>query len=308
MKRVFVTGSSGMVGRNLLEHKKAKEFEIFCPTSKEVNILNFDAVSKFILDCKPDFIVHAAGQVGGIQSNLSDPIGYLDKNLLMGRNVLIAAVKNGVKNFINLGSTCIYPRNAKNPLSETSLLTGELEPTNEGYAIAKLVVLKLCSYINQKHPALNYKTVVPCNLYGKYDKFSPTQSHLLPAIIHKIHLAKKNNDEKVVIWGNGSARREFMFAGDFCSAIWKCLEDIERVPDVFNCGVGHDFSINEYYEAVANVVGWKGDFIHDLSKPVGMQQKLADITLQKKWGWYAETSLEQGIFQTYKYYQEGVNL
>ena len=308
MLRVLVTGSTGMVGKNLLDHASAQKFNVLAPSSLELDLCNYELVLDYITRTKPSVVVHAAGRVGGIQANINEPVAFLDDNLLIGRNVVIAALNAGVRNFINLGSTCMYPRNVQNPLREDLILTGELEPTNEGYALAKVVVAKLCEYITKQNPALHYKTIVPCNLYGLYDKFSPDNSHLVPAIIHKIHEAKETGNETVEIWGDGQARREFMYAGDLADAIWRSVEEIKSLPNIFNCGLGYDYSVNEYYEAAAEVIGWKGTFTHLLDKPVGMKQKLADISRQKIWGWSPTTSLKHGLELTYQHYLTRSNL
>ncbi len=304
MKKVLITGGSGMVGRNLLEDENAKYFQIFAPSSNELDLKNFSLVSTYLNSIKPDFIIHAAGKVGGIQANIDDPIAFFDDNLSIGRNIIMGAFNSGIKKFINLASTCIYPREAKNPLSEYEILKGELEPTNEGYALAKIAALKLCQYISQQNLDMQYKTIIPCNLYGRHDNFTPPNSHLLPAIIHKVHQAKINNRRIVEIWGDGTARREFMYAGDLSSAVWKALIEIDLMPDLFNCGLGYDYTINEYYSEVANVIGWNGDFVHDLNKPIGMSQKLSNVSKQKNWGWVPSTSLKEGITNTYSFYLE----
>ena len=305
MKRILITGASGMVGQNLLAHQAATGHHILCPSSKQLNLKDFNAVHNYLAAEKPDFIIHAAGKVGGIQANMADPISFLDDNLIIGRNLVLAARDAGIKNFLNLGSTCMYPRNAKNPLVEDSILAGELEPTNEGYALAKIMVDRLCQYISRQHQVLNYKTIIPCNLYGPFDKFSPENSHLVPAIIHKIHIAKMQGQQTVDIWGDGTVRREFMYAGDLADAIWKAVSDFDAAPNIFNCGLGHDYSVNEYYQAAARMIGWNGEFIHLLDKPVGMKQKLADVSRQKYWGWTPSTSLEDGLAKTYEFYLSG---
>jgi GDP-L-fucose synthase len=224
------------------------------------------------------------------------------ENVDMGRNVLLASHNAGIKKIINLSSSCMYPRNAKNPLTEDLILTGGLEPTNEGYALAKILTLRLGEYINKENEQFNCKTLIPCNLYGRFDKFDPDRSHLIPAIIHKIHQAKINHVGTVEIWGDGSARREFMYAGDLADAVIRSLITFDEVPSIMNLGLGYDFTINEYYESVASVVGWHGRFIHDLSRPVGMQQKLVSTALQEKWGWTPSTSIRDGIQNTYDFY------
>lgn len=294
-----------MVGQNLLAHQAATRHHILCPNSKQLNLKDFNVVHNYLVAEKPDFIIHAAGKVGGIQANMADPISFLDDNLIIGRNLVLAARDAGIKNFLNLGSTCMYPRNAKNPLVEDSILAGELEPTNEGYALAKIMVDRLCQYISRQNQDLNYKTIIPCNLYGPFDKFSPENSHLVPAIIHKIHIAKMQGQQTVDIWGDGTVRREFMYAGDLADAIWKAVSDFDAAPNIFNCGLGYDYSVNEYYQVAARMIGWNGEFIHLLDKPVGMKQKLADVSRQKYWGWTPSTSLEDGLAKTYEFYLSG---
>lgn len=299
---ILLTGGAGMVGRNIQEHPRAGGWEIVAPSSAELDLTDAAATHAFVADVKPDLVVHCAGQVGGIQANMAQPVAFLERNVTVGRNILMSAYQAGVKRVLNLASTCMYPRAAPNPLTEDMILTGELEPTNEGYAIAKIMATRLCQYINREDPEARYKTLIPCNLYGRHDKFNPKHSHLLPAIIHKIHNAKTEGHAEVEIWGAGTARREFMYAGDLADAVLRAANDIDRIPEVMNIGLGYDYTINDYYSAVAEVIGWKGEFIHDLSKPVGMMQKLTDSTRQTVWGWSPPTSLADGIAKTYKFY------
>ena len=184
--KILLTGSSGMVGRNISEHASAKDHEILTPSSQELNLLDGDSVSAYIKFCKPDIVIHAAGIVGGIQANISNPIRFFVNNIQMGLNIVMASRSCGVDKFMNLGTSCMYPRNAVNPLTEEIIAKGALEPTNEGYALAKVSITKLCEYINREDNSYFYKTVIPCNLYGKYDKFDPDQSHMIPAVIRKI--------------------------------------------------------------------------------------------------------------------------
>ena len=304
MQRLFLTGGSGMVGQNVRAHKSAKDWEILAPTSVELDLTDQKAVFAYIKKHKPDVVVHAAGRVGGIQANIANPVDFLDSNNVIGRNVIMGAWTEGVRNLINLGSTCMYPAAAPNPLSEDMILTGPLEATNEGYALAKIMAMRLCHYISQEDPKARFKTLIPCNLFGPYDKFDPQYSHLLPAIIHKVHEAKIEGAPNVEIWGNGKARREFMYAPDLADAVLRAATDIEICPELINIGFGHDFTINEYYSEVADVIGWDGEFIHDLTRPVGMNQKLCDTSRATEWGWSAPTSLRVGIEETYKFYLE----
>lgn len=291
-----------MVGRNIVEYKKSQNYTILTPISKELDLLNRENIDNYIRENEPDIVIHCAGIVGGIQANMKNPVNFLVNNSLMGINIIMASYEAGIKKFINMSSSCMYPKNAKNPLEENLILKGELEPTNEGYAIAKVTSTRLCEYINRENPKFKYKTIIPCNLYGKYDKFDPKHSHMLPAVIKKIHEAKANDLKHIDIWGDGKARREFMYAEDLADFIYYALENFDEMPQNINVGLGHDYTINEYYQTIANVIGFKGDFIHDLSKPVGMKQKLIDDKKLQEFSWKYKTSLENGIKKTYEYY------
>ena len=218
--KIFLTGGTGMVGRNILEHPSSKGYQFIAPTSQQLNLLDRDAVRVFLSKEMPDLIIHSAGLVGGIQANIKSPVDFLLKNTDMGLNVISCAASVGIENLINLGSSCMYPRNAHNPLGENLILQGELEPTNEGYALAKIVTARFCEYVGREAPAKNYKTLIPCNLYGAHDKYGEANSHLIPAVIRKIHEAKLTGSETVSIWGDGSARREFMTAKDLADFIY----------------------------------------------------------------------------------------
>lgn len=300
--KILLTGGTGMVGKNILEHSLADKFYFLSPTSAELNLRDFSSVEKYISHHSPEFIIHAAGMVGGIQANIANPVDFLVHNTDLGRNVILAARNAGIKKVLNLSSSCMYPREAPNPLAEDLILKGELEPTNEGYALAKIFTLRLCEYVHKEDPTFQYKTFIPCNLYGRFDKFNPKHSHLIPAIIHKVYQAKKLNEKTVEIWGDGTVRREFMYAGDLADAIFKAVLSFERVPYLMNLGIGTDYSINDYYQAVAKTVGWDGQFIYDLTKPVGMKQKMVSIERQKIWGWSPTTPLEDGIKKSFDFY------
>jgi len=304
--RIFLTGGRGMVGRNFLEHHKAQKHQIIAPTSSELDLSNMQAVNDFVCDQSIDFVVHAAGRVGGIQANIKDPVSFLVDNMDIGRNVILASRNAGIKHLLNIGSSCMYPRNAPNPLKEESILSGELEPTNEGYALAKIVATRLCEYIHKEDSSFLYKTIIPCNIYGRYDKFDPQHSHLIPAIIHKLHDAKINNKPTVAIWGTGQVRREFMYAEDLADCIWTTTSNFSDTPAVYNCGLGHDYSVTEYYEAVARVVGYTGSFTFDFDKPEGIRQKLVNIDRIQQMGWASRTTLEEGIAKTYEYYLDKI--
>ena len=300
--RLLLTGGSGMVAKNIRAHPMAEEWDILAPSHADLDLRNAAALAGWMESNRPDAVIHAAGRVGGIQANIAQPVEFLIQNLDIARNVILSSRTAGISRLINLASSCMYPHAAPNPLREELILQGELEPTNEGYALAKIVSTRLCQYIRREQPDLHYKTLIPCNLYGRYDNFSPERSHLIPAIIHKVHQAKVSGAPSVEIWGDGTARREFMYAADMADAALHALDDIEHLPDLMNIGMGNDHSINEYYAAVAKAVGWSGKFTHDLNRPVGMKQKLVSIERQKLWGWSAATNLNDGIHQAYAFY------
>lgn len=300
--KILLTGAGGMVGRNILEHPSISDFEMLAPRSNELNLLDLNALQAYLKQHQPDMVIHAAGKVGGIQANMREPVSFLMENLDMGRNIVWGARQAGIKRLINLGSSCMYPRNHKEPLSEELVLQGELEPTNEGYALAKIVTARLCDYIVREDASFQYKTLIPCNLFGLYDKFDSAHSHLLPAIIHKVHLAKQTSQQTVEIWGDGNARREFMYAGDFADAVITAVNNFETLPTYMNVGVGNDFTINEYYQVVASVMGYSGNFTHNLTKSVGMARKLVSVERQLDWGWHAKSNLRIGVEKTYAFY------
>ncbi len=303
-KRVLLTGSTGMVGQNLLENPDFLENDITTPLRDDLDLLDADAVESFIQETKPEVVVHVAGRVGGIAANLANQASFLFENLSMGMNLMRACADLEHVQFLNLASSCVYPREAENPLREDLLFTGPLEPTNEGYALAKLAVLRMGEFLDDKNPGFRCVSLLPCNLYGRWDHFEPERSHLIAAIVCKLHDAKLRGLEEVDIWGDGTVRREFMFASDLADFLVLALREFEDLPPRVNVGCGQDHSVNEYYEAVRDVVGYSGRFTHDLSRPVGMRQKLVDIEAQSLLGWKPSTSLNEGIANTYKFFLE----
>ena len=307
IKTILITGGSGMVGKNFIECDKGKNYNIIAPTRKELNLLDFNKVNTFLSKQKPDLIVHAAGKVGGIQANINEPLSFLVENTEIGKNVVLAAKKQNIKNLINISSSCVYPKNMDVALKEDFVLQGPLEPTNEGYALAKIFVHKLCSYINNDNKKLKYKTIIPCNLFGRYDDFNLKTGHLLPNIINKIHDAKLHNKNKVIIWGDGSVRREFMYVGDLIDCLYYSIENFFEMPEVMNVGIGKDFTVLDYYHLIAKSFNWEGVFDFDMSKPVGQKQKLVCIKRLNNFGWKSKTSLKKAIDETIKFYLESYN-
>lgn len=300
--KLLLTGAHGMVGRNLQEHAAANGYDMLTPRRAELDLTNFAETIAYLQAHRPDVVVHAAGKVGGIQANIEAPVAFLLDNLDMGRNIVWASRQTGVTRLLNLGSSCMYPRGHNEPLTEEMVLTGELEPTNEGYAIAKVATARLCDYIVREDASFQYKTLIPCNLYGRFDSFAPQNSHLLPAIIQKLHVAVQTGATEVEIWGDGTARREFMYAGDLADAVFSAVERFDSLPQYMNVGLGYDYTISQYYEAAADVLGYSGNFVHNLNRPVGMARKLVSVARQRAWGWSAHNSLVEGITKTYDYY------
>ena len=305
-KIILLTGGSGMVGSNIIKHNFSQNYKILSPTSSDLNLLNYKDLEDYIKFNKPELVIHAAGIVGGIIANINYPVKFLVDNMQMGLNILMASKTQKVKKFINFSSSCMYPKNARNPLLEDSILKGELESTNEGYALSKITSTRLCEYISREDSSFLYKTVIPCNLYGKYDDFSYENSHMIPGVIKKIHDAKNKNLEFVNIWGDGLARREFMYAADIADFIYYAVENFNKMPQNINVGLGLDYSIIEYYKIIADVIGYKGKFNHDMTKPTGMKRKLIDDQRLSEFGWSHQTSLETGIKETYKYFLDEV--
>ena len=229
--KILVTGSSGTVGSAFISHAEAHNHELLTPRRSDLNLLHYESVLTYLEQFRPQAIVHCAGLVGGIQKNIEEPHAFLNENLQMGFNLVNAAQEVKIFKLLNLSSSCVYPNDRDVPLKESDILTGPLEPTNQAYALAKLCVQQLCTYIRQAEPLLNYKTLIPCNIYGPVDDFSPTHSHLVPAAMRKVHHAVMTGRSVVEIWGDGTARREFMFSEDLADAMWFCLDRLHLLPD-----------------------------------------------------------------------------
>ncbi len=294
---ILLTGGTGLVGSNIREYnEKNKNYNLLTPSHEEMDLLDRNAIVEFFENNEFDYVIHAAGVVGGIHTNMANLASFMHDNMIMGFNLLSVAQQFGIKNVLNFATSCMYPADAVSPIPEEMILNGELHPSNEGYAIAKSAIAKYCEFIGY-----NYKTVIPCNLYGKYDKFHPDLSHMLPAAIRKIHLAKVNNDP-VEIWGTGIAYREFMYAQDVADFTFYALENMDNMPQYINLGLEEDCTIRDLYKIAAKVIGYEGEFVYDTSKPVGVLRKKSDITKLENFGWKSGYSLEQGIKETYDYF------
>lgn len=300
--KIYVTGHTGLLGSSVVRSLNALGYSnLLLKTKSEIDLTDAGAVNELMASESPDVVIHLAGKVGGIQANIEDPVGFLVENLKINNNVICSALEADVRYMLYTGSSCMYPKDFKNPLVEEYLLAAPLEPTNEGYALAKITGGKLCEYCNKQY-GVDYKTLIPCNLYGPGDHFTPGSSHLIAAIIDKIHKAKASGEGTIEIWGDGSARREFLFVDDFAGFICECLGFIYGLPNYLNVGYGKDHSVLEYYTIAAEALGYEGEFEFDDSKPVGMAVKLLDSSRAYGYGWRPKTTPMEGIMKTYDYY------
>lgn len=300
--KVFVAGHRGMVGSAIVRRLRSAGHEhIITRTRQELDLLNQQAVQEFMQAEKPDYTFVAAAKVGGIQANNTYRADFIYQNLMIEANLIHAAHLANVQRMMFLGSSCIYPKLAPQPLKESSLLTGELEPTNEPYAIAKIAGIKLCESYNQQY-GRQYISVMPTNLYGINDNYDLNNSHVLPALIRKAHEAAQRGDKSLVVWGTGTPMREFLYADDLADACVYLMDQGYDGP-LINIGSGTDVTIRQLAETVVKVVGFKGDLAFDTSKPDGTPRKLMDVSRLTDLGWRAKTSLEDGIRFAYQDYQ-----
>ena len=315
--KIFITGHKGMVGSSLFKFFKKKKFgKLLFASRSKLNLENFSKVDNFLKKNKPAVIINCAGKVGGILANSSYPTEFLNENILIQTNLIKSAYKNKVPHFINLGSSCIYPKYSKQPIKEKYLLSGSLEKTNEAYAIAKIVGLKLCEYYNKQFKT-SYLTLMPCNLYGPNDNFDLQNSHFIPALIRKIIKAKKIKSKTVEIWGTGNPKREVMYVDDLASAIYfivnkkvrndkKLLKYLNK-NSLINVGSGKEYSIKEFAKKVAKAVDCKLRFKFNKSFPDGTLRKILDTSLINKLGWRSKISLAQGLNYTIDWYNKEHN-
>tara|TARA_B100000780_G_scaffold81532_1_gene55650 strand:+ start:525 stop:1463 length:939 start_codon:yes stop_codon:yes gene_type:complete len=299
--KIYVAGHNGLVGSAILRKLKIKGFKnVIFRSKKQLDLKNQTNVLKFLKRNKPDFIFIAAAKVGGIYSNNKYKAEYIYDNLIIQSNLIHSAYLSGVKNLIFLGSSCIYPRNCKQPIKESYLLTGKLEETNDSYAIAKIAGIKMCESYNAQYKT-NYKCLMPTNTFGPNDNYDTMNSHFFPALIKKIHNLKMQNKEKLTLWGNGFAKREVIYVNDLADACIYFMN--KKIKETFiNIGSGKDYSIKQYARIIINnIIPEKNIKIeYDLSKPNGTPRKILDIKLTSKYGWKAKTNLNQAILETYR--------
>jgi GDP-L-fucose synthase len=300
---IYVAGHRGLVGSAVLRNLEKNGYQkILVRTRQQLDLRNRKNVRKFFFATRPQAVIVAAAKVGGIKANSDYPVEFLLENLQIQNNLISASYESGVKKLLFLGSSCIYPKLAPQPIQEESLLTGSLEPTNEPYAIAKIAGIKLSQAYAREYGA-NFISVMPTNLYGPGDNFDLTTSHVLPALLRKVHQAKLRNEKQVVLWGTGKARREFLHADDLADALRFLIECYDS-PEIINVGCGEDVTIRELAEIILEVVGFEAKLVFDPTKPDGTPRKLLDITRLKKLGWKPRISLRDGIRQTYEWFLE----
>ncbi|MFP6900291.1 MAG: GDP-L-fucose synthase [Opitutales bacterium] len=301
-ERIFVAGHRGMVGSAVLRHLQLeKQVEVITRSRAELDLCDGSAVAGFFAEEKPDAVVMAAARVGGIHANDTYSGEFIYENLAISLNATHAAWQHGVPRLLNLGSSCIYPREASQPMSEEALLTGPLEPTNEAYAVAKIAALKLCSYYRKQYGVL-FHSAMPTNLYGAGDNYHPENSHVLPALLRRMHEAKEANSPQVVIWGTGNPFREFLHVDDLAQAVLHLLR-LDDPPDWVNVGSGNEVSIRELAERIKDIVGYEGELVFDPSKPDGPPRKLMDSSLLLSTGWESTITLAEGLGRTYADFQ-----
>lgn len=301
--KIYVAGHRGLVGSAIVRNLEERGYtNIICRTHKELDLTRQADVEKFFAEEKPEYVFLAAAKVGGIQANNTRPAEFIYENLMIESNIIHSAYKYRVKKLLFLGSSCIYPKFANQPIKEEYLLTGELEPTNEAYAIAKITGIELCKFYRRQY-GCDFISAMPTNLYGINDNFDLETSHVLPALIRKFHEAKINNQEEVVMWGTGKPLREFMYVDDLADALVHLMVNYSDEIHV-NMGTGKDLSIGELAQIVKEVVGYEGKIVNDLSKPDGTPRKLLDVSRLEATGWKYKTELREGIEKVYKWYLE----
>jgi len=315
-KKIFITGHKGMVGSALVNYLNKRGVKsLIIATKKKLDLLNERKVEKFIKISKPDVIINCAGKVGGILANSTYPVEFLHQNIMIQMNLINGAYKNNIEHFINLGSSCIYPKKAKQPIKEEYLLSDYLEKSNEAYALAKIVGLKYCEFYNQQH-GTSYFTLMPCNLYGPNDNFNLKNSHFIPALIKKIVNSTNTKNSKIEIWGTGKPKREVMYVDDLARAIYfvlikkmtkdKNLSKIIKRNSVINVGSGNEFTIRQFAKIICDLSYKKSNLVFNKKYPDGTMRKMLDNKIMRKLGWAPKISLKQGLSKTIEWYKKNI--
>lgn len=313
--KIYIAGHRGLVGSAVLRNLESKGFNnLLTKSHKDLDLTNQTKVKNFFNKEKPDYVILAAAKVGGIYANNTYPADFIYKNTMIETNIIHSAYENKVKRLLFLGSTCIYPKEIEQPMREDALLSNKLEPTNEPYALSKILGIKLCESYNRQH-GTDFRSVMPTNLYGINDNFDPENSHVIPGLMQRFHNAKINNDNEVMVWGTGNAMREFLFVDDMAEAslfvlsIDKEIYDDNTLPMIshINVGSGKDITIKELAEIMKEVVGFEGKISFDNTKPDGSPRKLIDVSRLSKMGWKNSTSLREGLELTYNWYKNNLD-
>lgn len=308
--KIYVAGHRGLVGSAITRELEAEGFvNLLTRTHKDLDLTDSKAVAEFFEAEKPDYVILSAAKVGGIQGNNTYPVEFFTENMKIQLNVIENAFKNGVKKLLFLGSSCIYPKNAPQPMKEEYLLSSELEKTNEMYALAKISGLKLCASYNREY-GTDYISVMPCNLYGLNDNYDLKNAHVLPMLVRRFHEAKEAGLKEVTVWGTGTPLREFMYAGDLAKAVVYLMQNksAKEIGEFINIGTGTEVTILELAQMIKKVVGFDGEIVFDTTKPDGTMRKMMDVSRINSLGWKAETSLEQGIEIVYRDFLCGKNI
>ncbi len=306
--KILITGSEGMVGKNLINKLESLGYiNLILPSKKDLDLREREKVFGYFSKVKPKYVFHLAARVGGIKANMENPVEFLRDNLLLNTNILDASYSYKVKKLINLGSSCIYPKECSQPMREESLLSGKFEPTNEGYAISKVSSLKLCEFYNKEY-GTNFISLMPPNMYGRFEKFDGKTSHVLASLLKKFRESKVDKKGFVSVWGDGTAKREFLYAKDMAEILIFSMNKINS-GDLYesgflNCGSSEEISIGNLARLIKKVVGFEGEILFDDSKPIGMKRKMLDSSRFLSFGFNKFTSLKEGIKETYTWYKE----
>lgn len=306
--KVLLTGGNGMLGTSIRAEwaAGAPVGDLIPVTRNDADLMDAQATRRMVERIAPDVVIHAAARVGGIAANIENPTGFLMDNLVIDTNLYRAAMESGVRNFLYFGSSCMYPKDYRQPLVESDVLAAPLEPTNEGYAISKIAAAKLAEYASVQF-GLNYRVIIPSNLYGPHDDFSLGHGHLVAAAIAKVHAAKVNQARSVDVWGDGTARREFTYVGDLAAWVVRSVSSMGDWPVMMNVGFGTDHSVLDYYRAAVNVVGYDVQLKTDPTKPAGMHQKLMNSGVARTFGWNPSTQLLDGMRLAYAQYLKSLS-